>query len=209
MIKKLTVGQMSENCYLLVDSESKSALIIDPGDDAAYISGEITKLEVTPVGILATHGHFDHVMAAFELQMMYNIPFRMSAFDQFLLTRMTETAEHFLGHAVVEPPPTITSTFADNDEIRLGKLRITVMATPGHTPGSVCFYLQKEQILFSGDTIFAMGGVGRTDFSYGDKEKLYASLLRILALPDGTMIYSGHGDDTMVSKEKIYVENYR
>ena len=91
-VRKFTVGQMQENCYVLIDSESREALVIDPGDDASYLAEQINKEEAKPVAILATHGHFDHVLAALELQLIYQVPFRMSQDDQFLLDRMSETA---------------------------------------------------------------------------------------------------------------------
>jgi hydroxyacylglutathione hydrolase len=204
LVKKFTVGSMAENCYVVVDTISHEALVIDPGDEASYLAEQLEKLEAKPIAILATHGHFDHVLAACELQMIYQIPFRMMAEDQFLLDRMSETAEQFLGHRIVEIPPRITQPLNESEEIHIGTNSMHVFATPGHTPGSCSLYLKKESILFVGDTIFAAGGVGRTDFSYSKKDALYASIKHILSLPNETKLYPGHGEETTVLAETVY-----
>jgi hydroxyacylglutathione hydrolase len=203
-LKKLTVGQMGVNCYIAVDEFSREAVIIDPGDEASYIAEQLSTLDVKPIAILATHGHFDHVLAAFELQMIYQIPFCMSREDAFLLDRMSETAEHFLGHAIVEMPPKITTPLHDREQIAFGKSFLTVLSLSGHTPGSVGFYIKKQDVLFVGDTIFSEGHVGRTDFSYADPKKLDSSIGKIFSLPDATILYPGHGEETTVLKEKRY-----
>jgi hydroxyacylglutathione hydrolase len=203
-IKKLTVGQMQENCYVIADAKTHEAVIIDPGDDASYIVEHIQKEEMRPVAIIATHGHFDHIMAAFELQSIYGIPFCMNESDTFLLDRMSETAQHFLGHGVVSIPPKLTQMLGEGEKIHFGNHFLTVLLTPGHTPGSICLLLSDNQKIFAGDTIFAGGSVGRTDFSYSDSGKLRLSLERILALPADTVIYSGHGEETTVGQEKPY-----
>ncbi len=193
VINTYTVGQMGVNCYVLVDTVSRDAIIIDPGDEATYLAEKIESLKAKPVIILATHGHFDHVLGACELQLIYHVPFGMCAEDQFLLDRMRETAEHFLGHKVIELPPKITQSLRDKQVIQCGNMSLIVVSTPGHTPGSVSFYLKQDNRLFVGDTIFSDGAVGRTDFSYSDKQKLTESIQRILALPADTILYPGHG----------------
>lgn len=203
-IEKLTTGQMRENCYVLVDPASSEALVIDPGDEASYIAEHIESLKAKPIAILATHGHFDHVMGANELQLIYNVPFRMNQKDQFLLDRMSETAEHFLGREILEEPPVLTKSLADHEKIFFGKGELEVYFTPGHTPGSACFYLPSQKILFAGDTIFESGAVGRTDFSYSSREDLATSLATILAFKGDTILSPGHGEDTTVSSEIPY-----
>jgi glyoxylase-like metal-dependent hydrolase (beta-lactamase superfamily II) len=199
-IKKLVVGQMGTNCYLVVDQKSGEALIIDPGDDAEYISGEISKLDVHPTSIIATHGHFDHIMAACALQLAYNIPFFMHESDAFLLPTMQSSAKHFLSLSTVDPPPKITKFLKNQDTIA----NLTVLHTPGHTPGGICLYTKKEHTLIVGDTIFEAGGVGRTDFSYSNQAQLTASIDAILSLPPKTILLPGHGNQTSVQIEKTY-----
>lgn len=172
-METLVVGSMATNCYVIDD------MIIDPGDDAEYIMSHLTQ---KPSMIVATHGHFDHIMAAYALQLAYNIPFYIHEDDIFLLGRMQSSAKHFLGLKEVDPPP-VPSKIID----------LPFIHTPGHTPGSVCFYFKKENILFSGDTIFADGGVGRTDHEYSDKAALSRSIQTIFSLPPETKLFPGHG----------------
>ena len=198
-IKTLVVGQMAVNCYFLTDPKSKNTLVIDPGDEANYLSQEIEKEGLKPIAILATHGHFDHILGALELQLMYNIPFRLNKKDEFLLSRMKSSAEYFLGRNVTELPPTVTETLEDEEKIRLGDDDIQVIATPGHTPGSMSLYVPSEHSVLVGDLLFAAGGVGRTDFAYSSQSDLQTSIQKILALPHKTTIYAGHGESTSIS----------
>ncbi len=200
-ISRLTVGQMAVNCYLVQDPESHEVLIVDPGEDANYIAEQIVKLEGKPTAVVATHGHFDHILGARELQLIFNIPFYIHESDRFLVSRMQETARHFLGRDVLEAPPVIGGTLTDKQNIAVRAHALTVMETPGHTPGSICLYHEKEGVLFVGDTIFAMGGVGRTDFSYSEPLKLAESLKRIFQLPEKTKFLPGHGQATTVGQE--------
>jgi glyoxylase-like metal-dependent hydrolase (beta-lactamase superfamily II) len=175
---------MATNCYIA------GGMIVDPGDDAEYI---ISHLTVKPTMIVATHGHFDHIMAAYALQRAYNIPFYIHEDDIFLLGRMQSSAKHFLGLKEVDPPP-VPSKIKD----------LPFIHTPGHTPGSVCLYFKEDNVLFSGDTIFAGGAVGRTDFSYSDKTALTRSVQIILSLPQDTRILPGHGEQTTVREEMVH-----
>ena len=197
-IETIVVGQMAANCYIVAGRGE--AMIIDPGDDAEHISDVLTRLNVIPKIIVATHGHFDHIMAAFALQMAYNIPFIMHEADAFLLQNMRSGAKHFLGLSAVDPPPKINKFIRDKDTIA----NLTVMHTPGHTPGSICLYSQKNNVLFTGDTIFAVGTVGRTDHEYSDRAALSRSIKTILSFPSHTMILSGHGGASSVKRERPY-----
>lgn len=181
-IERLIVGSMATNCYIVED------VIIDPGDDAEYIMSHV---KVKPSMIVATHGHFDHIMAAYAIQLAYNIPFYIHEKDAFLLASMQSSAKHFLGLSHVDPPP-VASVMP----------KLPFIHTPGHTPGSIC--LKFGDALFVGDTIFAGGSVGRTDFSYSDKKQLNKSIERIFQLPDTTRIFSGHGEQTNVGAERQF-----
>lgn len=200
----LTVGSMQENCYVVTDTCTKESYIIDPGDEGNFIAEQIQKYGFIPKAILATHGHFDHIMGARELQLIYSIPFYIHKDDIFLVERMSETAEHFLQHAVSDPPPVINHNLSDKDVFKFGSSALFVIATPGHTPGSVCFMVKGGESLFVGDTLFADGGVGRTDFSYSDKRKLDKSIRSILKHSDTMALYPGHGEKTNIFKEKQY-----
>lgn len=188
-IETLVVGQMATNCYIVGD------IIIDPGDDAEYI---MSHLQEKPSMIVATHGHFDHIMAAYALQLVYNIPFYIHPDDNFLLANMQSSAQHFLGLREIDPSPVATPI----KNLPAGRQGLSFIHTPGHTPGSIC--LKFGDALLVGDTIFSGGAVGRTDFSYSDKEQLHQSLERILKLSGGTRILPGHGQATTVQTEKKY-----
>jgi glyoxylase-like metal-dependent hydrolase (beta-lactamase superfamily II) len=187
-IETLVVGSMATNCYIV------DGLIIDPGDDAEYI---ISHLKTKPAMIVATHGHFDHIMAVYALQLAYNIPFVMNEADAFLLQNMRSSAMHFL-KIKSDPPPKITKFIHDGERIA----GLTVLHTPGHTPGSIS--LVSDEVIFSGDTIFADGAVGRTDHEYSDSAALSRSIKKILSLPSETMLLSGHGEASSVKRERPY-----
>lgn len=202
-ILQLTVGKLGTNCYILGDQKTKEALIVDPGDDAEYIKNKLRDLDLTPSQVLATHGHFDHILAAWELVHTYNIPFLIHPKDEFLVIRMRETARYFLGIEVVEPQPEISFYLKDGNTIKVGNNYLIIIETPGHTPGSICLYSQHANFMLTGDTIFA-NGIGRTDFEYSSSSGLRKSLQDIFAYPNKTVLYPGHGEITTIRAEKEY-----
>lgn len=214
-IEKLVVGQLQTNCYLVWDEKSSETIIIDPGDDGDYLIGKINDLELKPKLIIATHGHFDHVLAIPEIKLAFNIPFFLHQKDLFLLKRSAETAHFFTG--VRGDPPLMPDRFIkEGDLIEFGKEKLRVMETPGHSPGGVALYNRSgaaiieanavpkhnrgQAILFSGDTLFCQG-VGRTDFSYGSASDLEKSTQKLLKLPEKTVVYPGHGAETTIGGE--------
>ena len=199
----LPVGQMRTNCCIVSSKESTDCMIIDPGDDADYIERIISDNKFNPVMILATHGHFDHIMAATELKLAYDIPFVIQERDEFLVKNMQPSAKHFLG-IDVDPPPEIDEYLKDGDKLTVGNIELEVVETPGHTPGSICLYLPREKLILTGDTLFADGGVGRTDFSYSSSQDLGNSLKKIFKLPAKTTIYPGHGRESTLGEENIH-----
>lgn len=201
----LIVGQLQTNCYLVADKKTKKTLIIDPGDDADYIERIVSDKRLAPTKIIATHGHFDHILAVTELKLAYKIPFLIHKEDEFLVSQMQSSARHFLGIAT-DPPPEIDGYIKADEFITIGDNKLKVIETPGHTPGGVCLYCQKDKILFTGDLLFAQG-VGRTDFSYSNSAALQASLVKIFRLPAATTVYCGHGQVTTIQDELIYRQN--
>lgn len=202
-ILTLPVGQMKSNCYLII-AENNDCLIIDPGDDADYIERIITEKKAKPLKIIATHGHFDHIMAATELMLAYNIPFLINKKDDFLVKNMSQSAAHFLGIRT-DPPPIPNAFLKDEEIIKVDDNEIRIIATPGHTPGSICLYIPQEKTLFTGDTLFAQGGVGRTDFSYSSPADLKKSLKLIFSLSGETEIKPGHGESSTLAQEKQFL----
>lgn len=203
-IHTLSVGQMQTNCYLVRDTGTNQGIIIDPGDDAEHISETILRLGMTPTMVVATHGHFDHIMAAFALRLAFGIPFAMHPDDEFLVGRMRETARHFLGIPDIDPAPVIDRTLTDGSRITVGSEEVSVIHTPGHTPGSISLYGKTSNILFCGDTICAEGAVGRTDHQYSSAEDLRRTIRKILKLPLRTRLLCGHGNASSVGEESRY-----
>lgn len=202
-IDRIVVGEMKENAYIVthVSPKSRNAFIIDPGDDWEYLSACIEKRQCRVKCILLTHGHFDHVMAAFPLAYLYKIPVFLDPKDLFLVKRLSSTAKKFVGKNIGDLPAPETEPF---DEALLSRFfeheTIHVLPVPGHTPGSVA--IQVGTNIFSGDTVFAGGATGRTDFSYGDNNALRDSVKKILSFPGDYVVYPGHGEFSTVRDER-------
>lgn len=197
--EKLVLGELETNCYIVWDEETKEGVIIDPADAATEISDEIQRLQIKLLMVLTTHGHFDHLLAAMDLKLMYNIPIGVNHLDMFLLKRQKETAEHFLRHRVDTLDIMDTEVDLNNAKnILLGNEKLRVLKTPGHTPGGVCFHDARSKLLFCGDTLFADGGVGSTDHKYSSMADLRKSLRKLLELPGDTVVLSGHGEEDTI-----------
>jgi len=199
IVKKYSLGSLQANCYFLI--EENDLILIDPGDDASFILEELQRQRLNLKAILATHGHFDHIGAVGEIQQSFNVSFYINEKDLFLVKRLNETAKYFLGYNPYFLPINYLKNFPPSLRLRWAS-KLKIIYSPGHTPGSVCFYFEDEKIIFTGDTLFK-SGIGRYDFSYSDKKKLFESLKKILSLPDETIIYPGHGEETTVGIEKI------
>jgi hydroxyacylglutathione hydrolase len=198
-VNRLIVGQLQTNCYLITDNGQ--CLIIDPGDDAEYITNKIRDLEVKPIGIVATHGHFDHIIAVNELKLAYKIPFYLHQKELPVLQRFRKMTNYFIGF---DPGPAPYPDSFIKNELKVGKSKLRVIKNPGHTPGSISLYIGKDKVVFVGDLLFAGGGIGRTDLPGGDKNKIDISIKKILKLPKNIVIYPGHGEKSSVEIESKY-----
>lgn len=208
-VQRLVTGPYQTNCYLIGDEEILSAWIIDPGNDANLIIEEIERRNVTPVAILFTHTHWDHIAASGPLVKHYpTLEVLVSEADAPMLgrsgyERLLEVCfdRRFLAlydkDLALLPEPTGFLT----DGQYLEDSRLSVIATPGHTPGGLCFYHTEGQFLLSGDTLFA-GGVGRTDLEGGSMEELRASCAKLLQLPGEVQVLPGHGPTTTIAAER-------
>lgn len=192
-VESLVVGQLQTNCYLVWCEKTSQCLIIDPGDDAGFIINKIKDLVLKPAGIIATHSHFDHVLAAEELRLAFNILLMLHRLDLCIMKSVKKGLV-----------PKVDRFLKEGDWIKFGKEKLKVIETPGHTPGSISLYSQKDNLIFVGDLIFAYGGVGRTDFSYASQERLEESIEKILKLPDKTIVYPGHGEQTTIKNARDY-----
>lgn len=192
---------MGANCYLVYDENSKKAIIIDPGDEADFVIGKILGLRLKPIAQIATHGHFDHIMAVFELGLAFKVPFFASLNDEVLIKKAAFSARRFT-HSPLMPISKIGRYLGGGDMIKFGGESLKIIETPGHTPGGICLYSKKAKVVFSGDLIFEEGGLARSDFSYSYPLQLKASIKKVLSLPKNTMVYPGHGQEFLLGKWK-------
>jgi len=205
-IRSYSVGPLATNSYLLISSQTSSTLLFDPGDDGDFLSQEIISHSLALEGILLTHAHFDHLLGLLPLHLNFpSAPIYLHEADEFLYRQAVASAIHWVGQGYSpDPPPSLNPHTLLNS--LSGKLKISsafspiVIPTPGHTPGSVCYHFPEDNLLFSGDTLFA-GAVGRTDLSYSRPLDLATSLAKLKHLPGGTQVYPGHGQPTTVKQE--------
>jgi glyoxylase-like metal-dependent hydrolase (beta-lactamase superfamily II) len=201
-IKRLVLGLVRTNCYIVYTEDTKKAVIIDPAADSRRIVDEVSALGVTPEAILLTHGHFDHMLAAESLKNGYQIPVCVAKEDGELLKHPELNCSQQFLH--MSYGISADEELEDGQNLRFLDGSFTVIATPGHTEGSCCYYAKKESILFSGDTLF-QGSVGRTDLPTGRAAQLVTSIReKLFVLPEDTLVLSGHGDQTTIGEEKQF-----
>lgn len=198
IIKRIPTGQLEANCYIISDSEVGDAIVIDPGDEPDIIIEAIGTLKVKY--IVLTHGHFDHVGAVPEIKAHTGAQVAIHEDDLPLYEAVSAQAAHWGFKLPDMPKPDLL--LKEGDTIGGGE-PLTVIHTPGHSPGSMCLYT--EGVVITGDTLF-MGSVGRTDFPGGSMPKLKQSFRRLMSLPDDTAVLPGHGPGTTIGKEKT--ENF-
>lgn len=204
IIERVTVGEFQANCYIL-GTESKRAVIIDPGAECIKIKSIINRYKLKPIFVINTHGHIDHIGCDNEFGLVVYIH---KEDKNFLFSPHKNLSSIFLSPLILDCE---TKILEDKEKLSLDEITLEVIHTPGHTPGSICLYLPcssaqeqglEEGILFTGDTLFK-DGIGRTDFPQGNQEKLLNSIkTKLLILPDRTKIFPGHGQSTTIGEEK-------
>ena len=200
-VKKFIFNPFQENTYIISD-DTKECAIIDCGafdeNERSEIKKYIADNDLDPVRLICTHAHFDHILAADELRRETGAPVYVYETDAPALAdprrSLTVLAKGGAG------PLRADHLLKDGEELRVGRLAVSVLHTPGHTPGSCCFLC--GDALFSGDTLFA-GSIGRTDFPGGDDQAMAASLRMLAALEPGIRVFPGHGESTTLSKERM------
>lgn len=211
-IQRFICNFIEENCYIVSDGHGQAAII----DCGAYFPEEkqaivryVSDNGLTIVENLYTHGHFDHVFGADFVHATYGLAPRLSFDEQTTYAAAAEQMRMFLHRDFPLVLPTPGTPFAEGDVIAVGTLRLRVIATPGHTPGGVCFYEESEGVLLSGDSLFE-GEIGRCDLPGGDEDTLVSTLQRkVLTLPEDVVVLPGHGDSTTVGREKRYNRHLR
>lgn len=199
IIKRLAVGPLETNAYIVGDEETRQAIIVDPGDEPDRILDEVKSDNLNVESVICTHAHFDHVGAAGDIKKETGAKILLHESDLEAYGLAKDQAA-FWGFSIDELPEP-DDFIKEGDEIRVGNLSFKVLHTPGHSRGGICLY--GEGVIITGDTIF-QGSVGRTDFPGGSIDELKKSFKRIIDLPEKTKIYCGHGPETTVASERKY-----
>ena len=208
-IGRMVMGVCQTNCYFLYREGEHEAIVVDPADQGAKIYDALRKNGFHIVGILLTHGHFDHIWgldalrdaanAAAEAEGLESVKAYACENERELLRNVRMNVSEQAGRACAVHADVYVK---DGDEIALAGMKCRVIATPGHTAGGVCYYFEDAKILVSGDTLFE-GSVGRTDFPTGSMGTLVRSIKeKLFVLPEDTRVYPGHGDSTTIGHEK-------
>lgn len=198
-LKVVTVGDMYTNCALIGNTDTKELIIIDPGTDAPSIKKAVHESGMKVVGILLTHGHFDHIHAANELRNFYSTKIYAGEDEvEMLADPSLNLSDQFWSSYSIVPDILLK----DEEMFELGGMYITVFKTPGHTSGSVSYFFPLWKLLFAGDTLF-MESVGRTDLPTGNPKALLESIIdKLFQLPEDTTVIPGHGPGTSLGYER-------
>jgi len=203
-VRTLQCNPIQENCFLLSDA-SGDAVVVDCG---AYYDAErqavvdyLRKQQLTLRHVLCTHAHFDHIFGLDLLYSEFGLLPRLHPADNFIYHDMESQTRQMLGTPYARPMPPLGQPLADGEEVAFGSHQLRVLHTPGHTPGSVVFYEEREKMLFAGDTLFRFS-VGRTDLTGGSWPQLMQSLHNVVALlPEDVAVFPGHGPTTTIGDE--------
>ena len=202
-VQVFTCNMLQENCFVVSD-ETKECAIIDCGafyqEERDMIIDYIKKNQLKPKHLLATHGHLDHNFGNSYMQKEFGLTPKVHHKDKFLMESIKQQAQLLLGLDLTEEQPKDIDYLTKDDIIEFGNQRFTIIEKPGHTPGSVFFYNEKEHIAFSGDTIFKRS-IGRTDLEGGSMFQMIQTLRFVSQLPDKTILYPGHGESTTIGDE--------
>ena len=203
IIETLPVGQLAANCYVVICPTTHQAALLDPGDEAPRIVERVRALGASVAHIIHTHGHFDHISAteAVRAGLPDAAPLAAHPSEAYLYADGAQDMARLYGYTVAQPRAHPDMDLVDGGEIAVGTLRLRVIHTPGHTPGSVSLLLAPWYV-FTGDTLFRHG-IGRTDLPGGDEDAIYASIeTRLYPLDQALTAYPGHGDPTTIGEER-------
>lgn len=212
--RTFSVEPLGCNCTIVACPDTREAIVIDPGGEAPRILEELRVLGVTAVRIVHTHAHFDHVLATSEVAAATRAEVALHRDDRWLYDHVPMQLDAF-GLASALPSGTTGGpggqartalrALAGDEVLPFGRREARALHTPGHTPGSMCFFVETDgapSILFSGDTLFA-SSIGRTDLWGGDHDALLRSIRGpLFALPDDTLVVPGHGPETTIGFER-------
>jgi len=205
-INHYVVGPVQTNCYIVINDETRECFVVDPGASAKQLAERIRKDQLIPVAVLLTHGHFDHAGAAEELAKEFDIKIYAHGAEKDTLQNPKKNVSWMMGVSEIYH----ADVFLKDDEIiNLAGFEIKVLYTPGHTEGGCCYYIAAEDVVFTGDTLFAQS-VGRTDFPGGSMSQIVRSIQdKLLTLNEAgnletdIMVYPGHNDPTTIETERM------
>ena len=200
-LEHFIVGPVQTNCYFIINKDTKELLVVDPGESGKKLAAIAVEKKLSPVAVLLTHAHFDHVDG-------------LSDFIESFRGEKIPVYAHEEERRTLEDPRINLSDgkksyhadifLKDHEKFSLAGFEIEALFTPGHTPGGVCYYFPEEGVLFSGDSLFA-GSIGRTDFPEGSLSRLVRSIKeQCLSLPDDTRVFPGHEGYSTIKEEKKY-----
>lgn len=198
LVETLAVGPLQVNCHIVACPVTGEAMVIDPGDESQRIIKVLEAHHLKVTAVVNTHGHFDHIGGNRALREATGAPLMIHASDVELLRRAEQSAASYGLKTASSPEP--DRLLADGDVVEVGTLRFKVLHVPGHSPGGIC--LHSDGQVFVGDSLFA-GSIGRTDLPGGDYDTLISAIRsKLWRLGDDTVVYSGHGPDTTIGRER-------
>lgn len=200
-IGRMMLGICQTNCYFVYKEGTSDVIFFDPADKGDYIYETMKEKGFNVAGILLTHGHFDHIWGTNKLRELSGAPIYAYEAEK----QLCEDAVVNVSEQVGRPYTVIPDRYLkDGEEITIAGMTCELIATPGHTVGSCCYYFEEDKILISGDTLF-QESVGRTDLATGSMSSIIRSIKeRLFVLPDDVKVYPGHGDVTKIGLEKKY-----
>ena len=200
LFETIVVGPLGVNCFILGDKQSNEAVVVDPGADCEMVLAAVARFGLKVKYIINTHGHFDHVGCNKQVQEKTGAELLIHEGDAFLLSQASRSAQNY--GLIVEDSPPPSRFLSDGMRLEFGRRSIEVLHTPGHTPGGCCLLLANEQVVITGDTLFA-DSVGRTDLPGGSHEQLIASIkAKLMPLVDETVVWPGHGPYSTIGRER-------
>ena len=200
-IETFVIGMIGTNCYLVSNEETKECFLVDAAGESPELTAHIRQSGLSLKAILLTHGHFDHITGLDSLTKEFDVPVYAHEKEEILLNDASYNASASYGMPFTWKK---AEYVRDGQTLEIAGTEIRVLHTPGHTTGGCCYYIEKEQALFSGDTLFC-ASVGRTDLPTGSESRLLRSISeKLMPLPDETKVYPGHMEETTIGYERNY-----